>query len=153
MYFDGSDVGLTSSNEDVDAIELLPNGQLLLSTTNSFSVTGLSGQDEDIIRFTPTMLGATTTGSWAMHFDGSDVGLSESEEDVDGLAVSGSGSVYLSTTGTFSVTGLSGNDEDVAVFAPTTLGSMTAGTWVSLLFFDGSAYGLSSNDVVDIDLP
>ncbi len=155
MYFDGSDVGLSSSDEDVDGLEMLPNGQLLLSTTGSFSVTGASGQDEDIIKFTPTMLGQTTSGSWSMYFDGSDVSLSNDEgaEDIDGLAVSGSGSLYLSTTGDLSVPGLSGRDEDVSVFAPTTLGSATAGVWVSLLFFDGSAYGLSSNDVVDIDLP
>ena len=32
MYFDGSDVGLTATAEDVDALELLTNGNLLLST-------------------------------------------------------------------------------------------------------------------------
>jgi hypothetical protein len=67
--------------------------------------------------------------------------------------VSGSGSLYLSTTGAFSVPGISGQDEDIFVFAPTTLGATTAGTYVSLLLFDGSAYGLGPNDVSDIDLP
>ncbi len=155
MYFDASDVGLSSSEEDVDGLEMLPNGQLLISTTGSFSVTGVSGKDEDVIKFAPTMLGTTTNGSWSMYFDGSDVSLNNDRgaEDIDGLAVSGSGSLYLSTTGSFSVPDLSGQDEDIFVFAPATLGSATAGTYVSLLFFDGSTNGLGSNDVVDIDLP
>jgi subtilisin len=153
MYFDASDVGLTTDAEDVDGIELLTNGKLLISTAGDFSVPGLSGQDRDIILFTPSMLGWTSTGTFSMYFDGSDVGVDTYTEDIDGVAVAASGSLYLSTIDAFSVTGLSGQDEDVFVFAPGALGSATTGTFVSLLFFDGSAYGLSANDVVDIDLP
>jgi PKD repeat protein len=153
MYFDASDVGLSTSDEDVDAIELLPNGHLLLSTTGPFSVSGASGEDEDLLEFTPTSLGATTAGAWKLYFDGSDVGLSSSDEDVDGLAVDAAGNVYLSTTGAFSVSGLSGADEDVFVFRPTRLGPTTAGGFGPGLFFDGSLYGLGGNDVFAIDLP
>lgn len=155
MYFDASDVGLSTSDEDVDAIELLPtNGHLLVSTTGSFSVPGVSGADEDILEFTPTSLGATTAGTWALYFDGSDVGLAtSSDEDVDAVAVDASGRIYLSTVGAFGVTGVSGADEDVFVFAPTSLGATTAGTFGPGLFFDGSLYGLGANDVKAIDLP
>jgi len=153
MYFDGSDVGLTTSDEDVDAIELLPNGQLLVSTTGSVSVSGVSGADEDLLRFSPTSLGATTAGTWTLYFDGSDVGLTSSAEDVDGVAVDASGQVYLSTTGSFSVSARSGADEDVFVFTPSSLAATTSGTFASTLFFDGSLYGLGSNDVYAIDLP
>jgi hypothetical protein len=153
MYFDGSDVGLTTSDEDVDAIELLSNGHLLVSTTGSVSVSGVSGADEDLLEFTPTSLGPSTAGSWSLYFDGSDVGLSSSSEDVDGLAVDASGNVYLSTTGSFSVNGRSGADEDVFVFTPSSLGSTTAGTFAPALFFDGSLYGLGGNDLFAIDLP
>jgi hypothetical protein len=153
LYFDGSDVGLTSSDEDVDAIELLPDGRLLVSTTGSVSVSGVSGADEDVLEFTPTSLGPTTAGSWRLYFDGSDVGLSSSDEDVDGLAVDGSGRVLLSTTGAFSVTGRSGADEDVFVFVPTSLGATTVGTYLSTLFFDGSQYGLGGNDLFALDVP
>ena len=152
MYFDASDVGLDGATEDVDGIEILPNGQLLISTEGDFSVAGLSGQDRDIIRFSPTMLGAMTTGAWSMYFDGSDVGINDATEDLDGVAVSG-GNLHLSTIGVFSVAGLAGQDEDIFIFAPGALGAATTGTYVSLLFFDGSNYGLSGNDVVDIDLP
>jgi PKD repeat protein len=155
MYFDGSDVGLSGDSEDVDAIELLSNGHLLVSTTGSVGVPGVSsGADEDLLEFTPTSLGTNTSGTWALHFDGSDVGLaSSSDEDVDAVAVDASGRIHLSTVGSFGVSRLSGADEDVFVFTPSSLGGTTAGTFGPGLPFDGSAYGLGGNDVFAIDLP
>ena len=147
MYFDGSDVGLTKSGEDVDAIELLPDGTLLISTIGSFSANGLSGLDEDVIAFTPTSLAEDTAGSFDLYFDGSDVSLGSGREDVDGLAVDSEGQIYLSTVGNFSVSALSGTSEDVFVFTP------SSGAYGSTLFFDGSLYGLGSNNLHAIDLP
>ena len=152
LYFDGSDVGLTTNDEDVDAIELLPNGHLLISTLGNVSVPGVTAVNEDILEFTPTSLGPTTAGTWSLYFDGSDVSLDGSSENVDALALSGP-DIYLSTDGNFSVFGLSGADEDVFVFTPTSLGNTTGGLFSSTLFFHGSAFGLSSNDVSAIDLP
>ena len=43
LYFDGSDVGLTANGEDVDAISVLPGGDLVISTSGPPSVPGLSG--------------------------------------------------------------------------------------------------------------
>jgi hypothetical protein len=83
-----------------------------------------------------------------MYFDGSDVGLSTtSNEDIDAADVTANGNVYLSTLGDFSVTGISGFDEDVFVCVPASLGSNTACTYSSTLYFDGSTWGLSANDV------
>jgi hypothetical protein len=117
-------------------------------------VPGLSGlADEDLLIFTPTSLGANTSGAWALYFDGSDVGLTTNDaEDVDAAAVAANGDIYLSTVGNFSVAGLSGQDEDVFVCKPTTLGAATACNGFSL-FFDGTAHGLSTEDVDAIDLP
>jgi hypothetical protein len=153
LYFDGSDVGLSTSDEDVDAIELAPGGGLLVSTTGAVSVPGVSAQDEDLLLFTPTSLGSTTAGSWALHFDGSDVALTSSDEDVDAVAVDAGARILLSTTGSFSVAGRSGADEDVFAFVPSTTGPVTAGSFASVLVFDGSLYGLGGNDVVAIDVP
>jgi fibronectin type 3 domain-containing protein len=153
MYFDGSDVGLTTSGEDVDAFELLANGTIVLSTDGSASVAGVSAAAEDLLVFTPSSLGATTSGTYAMYFDGSDVGISTSNENVDAAAVDAAGRVYLSTTGNFNATGVSGADEDVFVFTPTTLGATTSGAFSSMLYFDGSAFGLGGNDIAAIDLP
>jgi hypothetical protein len=146
MYLDGGAVGLEASGEDVDAVELLEDGRLLVSTSGAVSVTGVSGADEDVLAYTP---GAP--GSWALYVDGSDLALTNSAEDVDGVAFR-DGTVYLSTTGNFGVVGLSGADEDVfactsAVTGPTTsCGSFS-------LFFDGSLFGLAANDLFAIELP
>ncbi|MBM3925898.1 MAG: hypothetical protein FJ320_07925 [SAR202 cluster bacterium] len=153
MYFDGSDVGLSSSSETIDTLEVLPDGRLLISTTGSISVPGVFGADEDLVAFMPSSLGPNTAGTWSMYFDGSDVGLSSSSEDVTGAAVDSAGKIYLSTEGSFSVPGVSGANEDVFVFTPTSLGNTTAGTYQSTLFFDGSVYGLSGNAIGGIDLP
>jgi hypothetical protein len=152
MYFDGSDVGLTADAHDVDAVELLPSGNILVSTTGSATVSGVTARDEDLLEFTSTSLGDVTVGSFAVYFDGSDVGLGDADEDVDAAAIDASGNIYLSTTNAFAVPGASGADEDVFVFDPTTLGSDTIGTFLSTLYFDGSGFGLDANDVFALDL-
>jgi predicted outer membrane repeat protein len=153
MYFDGSDVGFDTTAEKIDSVSLLSDGRVLISTTGNPAVTGITGgRDEDILAFTPSSLGEVTGGSWSMYFDGSDVGLGEtSEEDIDALDVV-NGKIYLSTLDNFSVNGMSGADEDVFVCLPTSLGSTTACNYSSSLYFDGSAWGLTSNDVDAINL-
>jgi hypothetical protein len=152
LYFDGSDVGLTKSYEDVDAVELLSDGRLLISTTGGFIVDGLSGSgaDEDVIAFTPSSLGSNTEGTWARYFDGSDVGLAG--EDIDGLALDAMGNIYLSTLRNRLVTDWPYADEDVFVCDSPTTGDNTACSSFTL-FFDGSLYGLTNNDLFAIDLP
>lgn len=149
FYFDGSDVGLTQNGEDVDGISIDADGDLNISTVGSASANGISGvRDEDVIWFVASSLGANTSGSFGFFIDGSDIGLSNSSsEDVDAVHI-GAGNTpdYLSTLGTFSVSGLSGDDEDVFIFLPTSLGTSTAGSFQGL--FDGSAEGMPTN--VDI---
>lgn len=149
LYFDGSDVGFDTSSEVIDSVSVLPDGRLLVSTTGSPSVPGLTtGRDEDVLAFSPTSLGNTTSGSWALYFDGSDVGLGDSNnEDVDALDVLSNGNIYLSTLGDFVVSGLSGADEDVFVCVPTSIGDVTACNYAPALYFDGSNHGLAANDV------
>ncbi len=152
LYFDGSDVGLASGSEDVDSLELLPDGTLLLSTTGKFRANGLSGADEDLFACNSPATGPNTAcGSLTLYFDGSDVALSGNSEDVDGLAVSG-GDIYLSTSGNFSTNDLSGADEDVFLCNTPDTGTNTSCSSFTLLF-DGSAYGLGGNDIFAFDLP
>jgi len=153
MYVDGSDVGLTGSSGNIDAVHQLPDGHLLLSTVGNSNVGGVSGGGEDIFEFVPSSLGADTAGTAAKYFTGKNVGLSSHGGLIDGVAVNAAGQLYLSTSSSFSVSGLSGADEDVFVFTPTSLGATTAGTFASPLFFDGSLYSLSANNVTDFDLP
>ncbi len=152
LYFDGSDVGLDTSSDDVDALDILVDGRLVMSTKGSFSVPGVTGRDEDLIAFTPTSLGDATTGTWAMYFDGSDVELGG--EDINGASLDNNGNLNLSTNSDFAVTGLVGEDEDVLVFMPSSLGDVTAGTYNPTILFDGSLFGLVlDNDVFAVDIP
>lgn len=153
LYFDGSDVGLAADAHDVDAVQLLASGQILFSTTGSVAVSGISASDEDLLSFTPTSLGDVTVGSFSLFFDGSDVGLGGSGEDVDAAALDASGKIHMSTASDFAVPGVSGDDDDVFVFTPTSLGDVTTGTYAPTFYFDGSASGFSANDVFAIDLP
>jgi hypothetical protein len=153
LYLDGSDVGLDTSSEVIDAIDVLPDGRILISTTGNPSLPGVSGADEDIIAFTPTSLGSNTSGTWMMYFDGSDVGLNtNSGEDIDGINVLPNGDIYLSTLGAFAVSGVTGSQEDVFVCTPTSLGTVTGCIFSSSLVFDGSLWGLAGNNIDAIGL-
>jgi hypothetical protein len=155
MYFDGSDVGLQAGNndEDLDALELNGGGALLISTLGDATVNGggLSVVEQDIVRFTPTGLGVNTAGSWALRFDGSDVGLTTGGENIDAMA-NGGGPLFLSTSGGFTVPrpgpDLSGANEDVFSCTNPTLGPASACTWPATLTFDGSpTFGLGPLDL------
>jgi hypothetical protein len=141
MFMDGSDVGLTSSGEDISSIAVTPAGTLVVSFLGNWSVPGASGADEDLAQFTASSWGTNTAGSWSAYFDGSDVGLNNSSnEDVWGAYVEDNGDIYLSTKSTFSVSGLSGDGADIFVCESATTGSSTACTSFSM-YFDGSAEG------------
>lgn len=145
MYFDGSDVGLSSNGEDIDGLGLLPGGDLLISTIGSAGANGIGGvRDEDIIRFSGSYGGATS-GSFSMYFDGSDVGLSNSGgEDVDAFSNLSSGVITFSTAGNFSAGGVTGADEDLTDFSPSSLGGNTSGSFAT--YFDGTAWGIASGE-------
>ena len=150
LAFDGSDVGLGGSGSlDIDAFHFLDDGSLLLSFLGSSSIPDVgSVDDSDLVRFVPTSLGSNTSGSFEMYFDGSDVGLTRSGEDIDGIAITASGDLLISTLGSVSVPGVSGADEDILRFSPSSLGSNTSGSWS--LEFDGSDVGLSDSSSEDV---
>lgn len=147
LVFDGSDVGL--GNVDVDGFGFLPNGHLLLSVDKDFTLNNFGAVDEsDILEFTALEWGGNTRGSYGWYFDGSDVGLDKSDEDVDAIDFDKDGNLVISVTGAFSAPGVSstvkGNDEDLFVLKNATLnGATTMGKWE--LYFDGSDVGLTSS--------
>ena len=146
--------GINRSGEDIDAIDFAPNGNLVISTTGTYSVSGVSGGDEDLLAFSATSLGANTSGTWSQYFDGSDVGLANSSnEDVNGLWIDEyDGKIYLSTLGAFSVPGVSGDGADIFICAPGSLGSNTSCTYDSILYWDGSLNGFAGQVVDGIDI-
>ncbi len=149
MYFDGSDVGLGGvTAEDVDAFTLL-NGDVVVSTVGTAAVTGLAGTypSQDLLRCSGGTRGANTTCTWSQYFDGSDVALTASGENIDDVTVFGN-NVVLSTTGAYSVTGLSNAaasaGSDVIVCRGATTGTNTACTSFSR-YFRGSTLGITNN--------
>jgi hypothetical protein len=147
-YFDGSDVGLTTTAEDIDSIDFTSDGKLVVSTSGAVSVTGVSGNDEDLLVFTASSLGSTTTGTWALYFDGSDVGLNDTtSEEINGIWIDTStNNIYLTTLGSFSVSGISGDGSDIFICTPGSLGSATSCTFSP--YWDGSLNGFSG-EVID----
>ena len=140
-YLDGSDVGLTTVGEDIDAIDLAPDGRLVVSTLGTASVPGATALDEDLLVFNATQLGATTQGTWQLFFDGSDVALTDVNEDVWGVWLDDlTQDVYLSTFGNFTTSdGVTGDDDDIFICHPAGLGSNTACAFD--FFWNGALYG------------
>ncbi len=151
MYFDGSDVRLRSGSEDIDSIGFMPDGRLVISTIGSFGVQGIGGRDEDLIIFNDTSLGSNTSGTFERYFDGSDVGLRNNSEDVQGAWIDAvSGEIYLTTRGNFSVPGLSGDGADIFICTPISLGVTTDCTFTP--YWEGTSNGLAGEVVDAFDL-
>src|SRR6185369_7376502 len=74
MYFDGSDVGLDTTDltydEDVDGVAV-SGADIYLSTNGNFSVSGLSGQGRDVFVCKAAVPGPVTScaGGFGMFFD------------------------------------------------------------------------------------
>lgn len=143
LFFDGSDVGLTKSAEQIDAIAIAPNGRLLISTTSAAMVAGQNGtikaQDEDLLAFNATNLGANSAGTWALYLDGSTIpGLAA--EDLTGAWVDPSNNdLYLAVANAFNIDGQQGNGRDIFIARPS-----GDGTYDILPYWQGTANGFSS---------
>jgi len=144
-YFDGSDVGLTTTAEDIDALAVLPDGDLLISTLGAAAVPGVSAGDEDVLRFHGTTGSKVTSGTWSLYIDGSD--LSAALGDIDAIAISGS-DVYLSAEAAVTLGGQSMAPGDVFLCAGLTPGSATSCASISRVW-QGTAAGLAAGANVD----
>jgi hypothetical protein len=117
-------------------------------------VPGLAGTwlDEDLLRCVGTF-GPTTTCTWSVYFDGSDVGLSTAtSEDVDSVSIASNGDIRLSTLGDFSATSgansLSGNGNQMFACTSPTTGAATACTGLSNVL--SLPAGLPATDAITI---
>lgn len=149
LFFDGSDVELTTNGEDIDAMGFLPDGRLVISTSGNLNVSGVSNptpRDEDLLVFNDTSFGSNTSGTWEFYFEGSDVDLNTSgTEDVKGTSIDDNGDIALTTAGAFGVSGVSGDGADIFNCEPGSTGSNTSCTFS--LLFDGSANGLAGENI------
>lgn len=147
LYFDGSDVKLTTNGEDIDAIAFSPEGDLIISTLGGVRVDSVRGKDEDLLRFRANRWGNNTAGSFELYFDGSDVGLTTKKEDIFGLWISADrGDLYFSTAGPFAVQGLQGQAWDLSFCTPNSLGNTTGCTFTN--YWYGADNGFKS-EIID----
>lgn len=144
-FLDGSDVGLTTDGEDIDAVGFAADGRLLISTRGPFQVAGLVGEDEDLLALNNASFGEATSGEWALYFDGGNVGLTDPDEDVRSLWTDGSSqALYLSAKDDFAVDlGVSGDGNDVFVCMPLPPESSLGCIFTS--FWEGDWYGMQHN--------
>ena len=106
MFLDGSTVGLASSGEDIDALSLTPDGDLLISTLGSAQTSAGTTDDSDVLRLSDCV--------FTQYLQGADLGLTTSAEDISGISLDDDGTLYLSTGGGFSLTsGYSGTRSDL----------------------------------------
>jgi hypothetical protein len=130
-YLDGSDVGLTTADEKIDAIYMQPTqwwpDPLRISTFGPGSVPRQSGgnlnfADEDLINFVGTQYGATSAGKWRMNLDGSTIpGMGA--EDLNAVArveldYTASPSLYVMRDA-YAINGVKGGSMDVLSDLPT----------------------------------
>jgi hypothetical protein len=142
LYFDGSAVGLTADGEDVDGLEILEDGRLLLSTRGDVDVPGLEGKNEDLLLFTPIRLGDNSAGTFTLYFDGSDLNAPAIGMDNWSVAVGAGGKLYITTESA----AIGANDDSVDLFE-CTLTSLGANTVCPLqLFWDGYLNGFGDID-------
>jgi len=139
MYLDGSDLALTKYGEDIDALTRMADGSLIFSTTGNAKLSnGLKTKDEDLIRFD------ADSGDISLYFDGGDIDLGKRSEDINAVGLNND-ELLLSTTGKFVVPRVSGANEDVFRFTPSSTGNTTSGNFGEDLLFDGSQFGFTGD--------
>lgn len=149
IFFDGSDVGILGA--DIDAFHIEPDDSILLSFDRSTSLPGIAEavSDADIVRFIPSTLGENTLGSFELILDGSDVGLDAATEDIDALSRTPDGQFLVSFIGAYGLADLQGDDEDILLFTPQSLGPNSSGSWQK--YVNGADLGLSDLTSEDIN--
>jgi CRP-like cAMP-binding protein len=121
---------LFSADENINALYVLSNGNLILSTQNDATLGGLSFRDGDLAEYNPT----TNTATLFFNED-----LFSQDEVVDAVHILESGNIILSTIDGATLGGLSFGDGDLIEYNPT--------TETATLFFDESLF--SADEDID----
>ena len=127
LFFEGA---LTSLDRDIDALHVLPTGNIILSTDNDATLASSNFEAGDLIEYDPVAQTAS------MYFEGS-AHFANPDENIISVHVKNDGSLILSTDSNASLGGVSFSDRDLVEYNPTT---MTAS-----IFFDGDATTLSQD--------
>lgn len=130
MYFDGSTV--FSANETLDAVHVLSDGKILLSTTGGATIGSLSFDGDDVVQYNPS------TGTATIILDGSAV--FSGNENINGVHLKSDGKILLTTKNDATIGSLSFQNEDIVEYDP------SSGT--ATMYFDGST-AFTGNEQVD----
>ena len=125
LYLDGVALGLA---QDVDAVHVLANNHILLSTINTSTLGGLTFENEDVIDYDPNADVATIL------FDGSER-FTNGSTDISAVHVMESGNLLLTNEYNATLGGLNFEPNDIIEY---NFSSDTA-----IMFLDGDAVGLS----------
>ena len=126
LYFDGS---LFGGPADIDAVHVLANGNIVLSTAAAATLGGLTFGKDDLIEYNPT------TDTATLYFDGNL--FSKTTEIIDATYIFDNGNIILSTVSSATLGSLSFNEDDLIEYNPT--------TDVASLYFDGGLFSASEN--------
>lgn len=141
-YFRGGDFGL-SRTERIDALEIAPDGGLLVSTNTTAVVPKVGGgnlrvQREDVIAFN------AGAGRWTLHFDGTPA--LGGHGNLGGYAIAGDGTRYATVPASFNLGGQAVTKQDILRLTPDGAGGFTL-----TLYWDGSAAGFPAGlDAVEL---
>ena len=126
LFLDSADVGLSRK---IDALHILDNGNLILSTKDDTTFAGLSFKKEDLIEYDPVANSASMYLDADMHFN--------SQENIISVHILYNGNIVLSTDAATTLGGVSFNDNDLVEY--------NRSTGYASLFLDGDAAGISNN--------
>jgi len=118
---------LFAGGEDVNAAHVLANGNIILSTTGSATLGGLSFTDGSLVEYNPV------TDTATLFFDEN---LFSANEDIDAVYVMSNGHIILSTTGSATLGGLSFSDGSLVEYDPV---ANTASLYFNESNFSGGA--------------
>jgi hypothetical protein len=143
LFFDGSDVGLSTASEAIDGAGFLPDGRLVISTIGAAQVPGATGTlsvtDRDLLVLSGGQLGEATQGSWELFFAGGPSGFDTNEEDIHALTfISAANTMVVGTVGAYRLRNdLNGDADDLLSCK---LASSSSGLECGATrFFDGDA--------------
>jgi hypothetical protein len=112
----GADVGLTRGAEDIDGLGVAADGSLVISTIGTARVPSSTGElqvrDQALIKLDEA------AGTWSLYFDGEDVALIDSSEDIRSVWIDpltdaqGNQHTYLTLSGDFEVASNNSDEGD-----------------------------------------
>lgn len=151
LLIDGSDLSIG----DIEAITLVEANTVVGGTSLQAGDFLYADTSENVIRFVPTSLGSSTSGSQSDFIKGSDINidvdisgldLAETSHTIGDVTLQG-GQVLMTLEGNDSSVGdnsISARDEDIFVLDLTETGSSTEGN--ATLVFDGTDVSLDSSE-------